>query len=123
MPDPTRRHAPARLTKSYVERIRPGAKDEMHWDTEVKGFGARMTPSGRLTFIVQGRISGSSAPAARLTIGSFGVFTVDQARDVAREHLRMMRMGTDPRDKRREDEASKISLQAVCDRYLGSTLR
>ncbi len=119
MPTPTRRHPPVKLTKSHVERIRPAARDEMHWDTEVKGFGARMTPSGKLTFIVQGRVHGSSAPAARVTIGAFGVFTVDQARDVAREHLRSMRMGIDPRDTRRADEASKISLQAVCDQYLG----
>lgn len=119
MPNPTRRHPPVKLTKGYVERIKPGTKDDFHWDTDTRGFAVRATLSGKLTFIVQGRVDGSSAPAARVTIGPFGVFTVDQARDVAREHLRSMRLGIDPRDSRRQDEASKISLQAVCDQYLG----
>lgn len=41
--------------------------------------------------IVQG-----SGKEARITIGAFGVFTTDQARDAAREHLRTMRLGGDP---------------------------
>lgn len=46
----------AKLTKGYVDRIKPGPKDEFLWDTEVKGFGVRVTPTGKLTFIVQGRV-------------------------------------------------------------------
>lgn len=118
MPSPTRRHPPVKLTKGYVERIKSGLKDEFHWDTDAKGFGVRMTASGKSTFIVQGRVHGRDGSAARVTIGPFGVFTVDQARDVAREHLRSMRMGIDPRDTKRQDEAAKVSLQTVCDRYL-----
>jgi hypothetical protein len=108
----------AKLTKGYVDRIKPGQKDEFHWDSEVKGFGVRVTPTGKLTFIVQGRVEGSDAPAARITIGPFGVFTVDQARDVAREHLRSMRLGVDPRQVRKADEAAKVTLQQVCDAYV-----
>lgn len=108
----------AKLTKGYIDRIKPGPKDEFHWDTDVKGFGVRITPTGKLTFIVQGRVEGSSAPAARITIGPYGVFTVDQARDVAREHLRSMRLGVDPRAKRKADEAARVTLQQVCDAYV-----
>lgn len=108
----------AKLTKGYVDRVKPGPKDKFHWDSEVKGFGVRVTPTGKLTFIVQGRIEGSAAPAARITIGPYGVFTVDQARDVAREHLRSMRLGVDPRQVRKADEAAKVTLQQVCDAYV-----
>ena len=104
----------SKLTKGYVDRVRPGPKDEFHWDTEIKGFGVRVTPTGKLTFIVQGRIE---AKEARLSIGPYGVFTVDQARDVAREHLRSMRMGVDPRDTKRQDEAAKVTLRQVADAY------
>lgn len=45
----------AKLTKGYVERIKPGAKGAFHWDIEVKGFGLRVTPTGKMTFILQGR--------------------------------------------------------------------
>lgn len=54
---------------------------------------------------------------ARLTIGPHGVFTVDQARDVAREHLRSMRMGIDPRNLKRQEEAAQITLRQVADAY------
>jgi Site-specific recombinase XerD len=107
----------SKLTKTVVDRIKPGPKDEFHWDAEVKGFGARVTPKGKITFVVQGRVEGSGKEA-RITIGAYGVFTVDQARDVAKEHLRSMRMGNDPRDTKRQSEAMKITLQAVCDAYV-----
>lgn len=106
-----------KLTKTVVDRFKPGPKDEFHWDAEVKGFGARVTPKGKITFVVQGRVEGSGKEA-RITIGAYGVFTVDQARDVAREHLRSMRMGNDPRDTKRQSEAMQVSLQAVCDAYV-----
>jgi integrase len=109
-----------KLTKGAVDRVaKPGTSktDVLYFDTEPKGFGLRVTPTGKATFIVQGRVNGS-AKEARVTIGSYGVFTVDQARDVAREHLRNMRMGLDPRDLKRQDEAMKVTLQQVCDAYV-----
>ena len=122
MPNPTARHRPVKLTKTYIDKVKPGPKDEFHWDAEVKGFGLRVTPTGKVTFIVQGRIEGKAALAVRLTIGAFGVFTVDQARDVAREHLRSMRMGVDPRDVRRQNEARQITLRNLADAYFARGL-
>lgn len=92
MPDPTPKHPPVKLTKTYIDRIKPGPKDEFHWCVDPKGFGIRCSPTGKLTFVVQGRLD-PKKPAARVSIGPYGVFTVEQARDVAREHLRSMRMG------------------------------
>ncbi|GGW30223.1 hypothetical protein GCM10011452_18570 [Gemmobacter lanyuensis] len=116
MPDPTPKHPPVKLTKGYVDRVKPGQNDEYHWDAETKGFGLRVNPSGRMNFIVQGRID-PRKPPARITIGAYGVFTVDQARDVAREHLRSMRMGIDPREVKREDEAKAVTLRQVADAF------
>jgi integrase len=106
-----------KLTKTYVDRISPGPKDEFHWDTEVKGFGLRVTPRGKITFVVQGRVGGCETPV-RITVGAYGVFTVDQARDDAREHLRSMRRGIDPRDAKKADDAMRVTLQQVCDAYV-----
>lgn len=84
-----------KLTKNYIDKITaPADKEAFHWDDSLKGFGLRVTPTGKITYIVQGRVNGSSP---RISIDPHGVFTVDQARDVAREHLRSMRMGIDPR--------------------------
>lgn len=106
----------AKLTKGYVDRVVAGVKDDFHWDTEVKGFGLRVTPAGKVTFIVQGRVEGAEG-SARITIGAYGVFTIDQARDDARELLRMMRRGIDPREAKRIDQAMKVTLREVADAY------
>jgi integrase len=116
MPNPAPKHPPVKLTKGYVDRVKPGPKDEFHWDAETRGFGLRVNPSGKMTFIVQGRLD-PTKPAARLTVGAYGVFTVDQAREVAREHLRSMRMGIDPRDSKREDEAKAVTLSQVSEAF------
>jgi hypothetical protein len=71
-----------------------------------------------MTFIVQGRTD-PRKPAARITIGPYGVFTVDQARDVAREHARSMRMGIDPRAMRKQEAAEGVTLKQVYDSYVG----
>lgn len=108
-----------KLTKIQIDRVaKPGAKsDTLYWDEQPSGFGLRVTPKGKATFIVQGRVDGSGKEA-RITIGPYGVFTVEQARNVAREHLRTMRMGLDPRDLKRQDEAMRVTLGEVLKAYI-----
>lgn len=106
----------AKLTKSSVDKLAaPATGYELHWCSETKGFGLRCTAARKITYIVQGRVHGRSV---RITIGPHGVFTVDQAREVAREHLRAMRMSIDPREVAKEEAASKITLRQVADAYL-----
>lgn len=104
-----------KLTKTYIDKVAAGPKDTFHWDTEVRGFALKVTPKGKMTFIVQGRTEGREA---RITIGAYGLFTVDKARDQAREHLRNMRMGIDPRADAKKQAALRITLRAVADAYL-----
>ncbi len=104
-----------KLTKNYIDKITaPADKEAFHWDSEVKGFGLRVAPSGKITYIVQGRVNGSSP---RISIGPHGVFTVDQAREVARENLRSMRMGIDPRAVAKKEAAQRVTLRDVADGY------
>lgn len=104
-----------KLTKTYIDKLTaPADKEAFHWDTEIKGFGLRVTPTGKITYIVQGRVNGSSP---RISIGPHGVFTVDQAREVAREHLRSMRMGIDPRAIAKKEAAQRVTLRDVADAY------
>ncbi|MBY0324001.1 MAG: integrase family protein [Reyranella sp.] len=107
-----------KLTKNVIDKVVPPEKgDAFHWDSELKGFGLRANAAGK-SFIVQGRIgSGRAAPAARLTIGRYGVFTVDQARDVARERLRDMRMGIDPRTANQRVGALRKTVREVVADY------
>ncbi len=117
MPKPTPKHPPVKLTKSYIDRIQPGPKDEFHWDTDTKGFGVRCTPTRKLTFVVQGRPN-PDKPAARITIGPYGVFTVDNARVTAREYLLDMAKGIDPRAVRKQEQAEGVTLKEVYDSYV-----
>jgi integrase len=107
-----------KLTKTAIDRVaKPGTGTVIYFDFETKGFGLRVTASGAASFIVQGVVSGTSKEA-RLTIGAYGIFTVEQARDVAREHLRNLRMGVDPRDVKKQDEALKVTLRQLADDYI-----
>jgi len=104
-----------KLTKTYIDKLMPPTeKEAFRWDDSLKGFGLRVTPGGKITYVVQGRVNGSSQ---RISIGPHGVFTVDQARDVAREHLRSMRMGIDPRATAKKEAAHRVTLRDVADAY------
>lgn len=106
-----------KLTKGSIARLEAGAKDMIHWDAELKGFGVRVTPAGKITFVVQGRVNGHRH-GVRISIGSYQAVPVDEARNIAREHLRTMRLGGDPREIGKQREASTVSLQRVCDDYV-----
>lgn len=106
----------AKLTKSYIDKLKPPATGyALHWCEQDRGFALRVTATGKMTFITQGRVNGKEL---RITIGPYGVFTVDQARDAAREYLRSMRLGVDPRDAKREAQAAKVTLRDVADAYM-----
>lgn len=104
-----------RLTKSFIDKISPPPTGyALHWDEQDRGFGLRVTSDGKRTYIVQGRIHGKEA---RITVGPHGVFTPDQARETAREHLRSMRRGIDPRSVAKERAATAVTLRTVADAY------
>lgn len=104
-----------KLTKTYIDKITaPTSGYDLHWDEQDRGFGLRVTKDGKRTYIAQGRVNGKEA---RISIGPHGVFTADQAREVAREHLRSMRQGIDPRAVAKERAAETVSLRDVADAY------
>ena len=71
-----------KLTKSYIDALQaPADKEAFHWDERDKGFGLRITPTGKITYVAQGRIGGKTV---RLSIGPHGRWTPDKARDEAR---------------------------------------
>ena len=65
------------ITKRTVESLSVADKDEVFWDRDLPGFGVRVYPSGAKVFVVQCRGSGRSQ---RVTIGRYGLMTVEQAR-------------------------------------------
>ncbi|MCW3797370.1 integrase family protein [Sphingomonas sp. BN140010] len=109
-----------KLTKTNIDRVaKPGGKkDVLYWDRDTKGFGLRVTPTGLSKFIAQGRVRGTSKDV-RVTIGSYGAWTVDEARRRADEYRHQFEQGIDPKDVERERKAASITLQQVLDDYVG----
>ena len=90
--------AQARFTKRALDLANPKARPFFLWDGQLKGLGARVDPSGAKTFVLRYRPKGYGArgPKRFITIGKFGVLTVEEARSRAREILGAVATGDDP---------------------------
>lgn len=78
-----------KLTVPVIKGLQPG--EEVR-DTDVKGFGARRRQA-EISFFVHTRVNGR---LARITIGKAGAWTVEKARDRAKEILRNIATGRNP---------------------------
>lgn len=91
-----------KLTKRLVDSLRPRQLDAFLWDSEITGFGLRLKPSGRKSFCIQYRtVKGRTSK--RFTIGPYGTYTVEKARERARHLLQAVREGRDPAHEREKD--------------------
>lgn len=81
------------------------------WDTEVSGFGVRVSKTGRRTFVLMARYPGSQNPTRR-ALGSYGELTLQQAREKARNWLELIRKGKDPAIAEEEARQAELRLQA-----------
>jgi integrase len=82
-----------KLTKRSIEALAPQEVDYIAWDDDVPGFGVRVMPSGRKSFVIQYRVGRRSR---RMVLGYVNVVTPEQARTMAIQHLAALRQGVDP---------------------------
>ena len=111
--------AAIKLTKRAVDSIAPTHQAAFFFDTELKGFGLKVMPSGVKTFIVEYRpgAGGRNTPKRRLTIGRVGALTPDEARDLAKGALARVHAGEDPAGDKAKARA-EMTFGEVCDLYL-----
>jgi integrase len=86
-----------KLTKRVADAATPATP--FTWDTELKGFGLKVTPQGKKVLLYQYRPAwrGRAGKTKRITLGEYGELTVEQARDLARQHAaEARRPGGDP---------------------------
>ena len=66
---------------------------QCHWDSDLSGFGVRIYPSGRKSYVVSYRAAGRQRS---MTLGKVGVLTPNDARGMALEVLVAVAKGGDP---------------------------
>jgi integrase len=107
----------AKLTKRQIDALKSRVdRDIFAWDGELRGFGLRVKPSGLKTYLVQYR--NAEGRTRRLVLGQHGVFTPEQARDLARQKLAAAARGEDPSAERHAARAG-MTVAEICDWYLG----
>ncbi len=88
------------LTKIVVERTPPNpSQDIFLWDGRIPGFGVRVSPSGRQSYIFQYRTN--SRQQRRVVLGVHGPLTTEAARDMAADLYEGVRRGRDPANEMR----------------------
>lgn len=105
------------ISKRSVDQAVPGANDSFLWDSELRGFGLKITPAGGKVYVVQYRTGGRGSPTKRVTIGRHGSpWTPDQARRKAKAILGEVAAGRDPAGERRAArQAQKAARKTVRD--------
>jgi integrase len=97
------------LTQLGCERLRPKEHEQIFWDTNLPGFGMRVSPKGVKTFILQYRYrtDGGKLKERQEALGRLNFLTVAEARDRARQIKSRASAGFDPLAERQAEEAVK----------------
>lgn len=107
------------LTKSIIDKqgypYEPGStKQFILWDPSFPGFGMRVYPSGKKTFVVTYRVKEKKYIES---IGPYGVLTLDEARIRAKLKFAQVLQGENPmEEKRREARGQRMS--NLCDAFM-----
>ncbi len=107
-----------RLTRRIIDSLTyqgTGNARFVVWDDDPPGFGCRVYPGGRKAFVLSYRVGDRKR---LLTIGTYGVLTLDHARTVARSELAKVETeGADP-VATREQEGQGETMRDLCLAYM-----
>src|SRR5258706_5320057 len=103
-----------KLTPAYVRDAKPAHTNQIYWDTELRGFGLLVLPSGEKRYVIQYRAAGRSR---RLTFKPG--LTLTDARKEAKAKLGDVAKGKDPlAERRRQEGEAANTLKAVTEEFL-----
>lgn len=85
-----------RLSRRVIADAKPG---EFLSDSQLRGFGLRVSSSGAKAFVVSYRLP--SGGQRRMVVGSYPTLTADEARKLAAEQLANVASGGDPSGERK----------------------
>ncbi|HZQ01363.1 MAG TPA: site-specific integrase [Reyranella sp.] len=111
-----------KLTKRFVDALRPVVRDTIYRDSDVKGFALRVKPpsskhpKGARTWVVQYR--NSAGRTRKLAMKHSSAVTPEEARQWAKDRLQEVSKGGDPSATRNVDKGKTVSV--LCDEYLAA---
>ena len=114
----------AKITKSSIDELRAQAiasgKTVYLWDADLTGFGALATKAGSVSYFVEYRLGGRTAPNRRVSLGKHGALTPSEARSQAKTKLGEVAKGVDVVQVKRGERLRLASgtFRDVCKRYL-----
>ena len=112
------RREPAHLSKTSVDKAVKEPDRYVLWDSELKGFGLRVEPSGAKTYIIRYRVGGGRRGTLRqFKIGTPGKLTPAEARAEAVRLFARIELGQDPQQDRAEAR-KELTVSELCDLYL-----
>lgn len=103
-----------KLTKRVVDAVEIRTKEYVIWDEELPGFGLRIFPSAKRSYVVQYRQAGRSR---RYAIGLHGIWTPETARAEAKKLLGRVAGGEDPAEQRKLDR-NAMTVRELCELYI-----
>ena len=103
-----------KITKRLVESAEVRDKDYIIFDSEIPGFGARILPSGKRSYLVQYRIG---RKFRRMSLGLHGILTTEKARGEAIKVLGRVKDGDDPAGAR-EKARNELTIDDLCRRVI-----
>ncbi len=110
---------PQRINKRFVDSLAADGTERLLWDSDVLGFGVRVSKAGGVTYVLQYRAEGRPR---RFKIGTHGSpWTPETARQDARRLLGSVANGDDPQQAK-FDQRAELSVTQVCDLYLAEGL-
>ena len=100
-----------KFTDASIKALKPISERYEKWETNGKGFGIRVSPTSRKTFIFMFRFDGT---ARRMTLGSYPRITLSRAHELHAKARQELEKGIDPgiesvRGKRQAREAYTVS--------------
>lgn len=98
-----------RLTLPRITAFNPD-KESFLWDEDMPRLAIRARPSGAKSFVFKGSLAGKEI---RITIGSPDAWTIESARERARQFQRWIDEERDPREVLQEQEAERLAAIAA----------
>ena len=103
-----------KLTKSKIDAFEYKGGWDVRWDDDVKGLGLRIYPTGKKSFILRYAKNGKKRT---MVVGSYGDWTLQQARDHARSLKVDVDKGGNPLASRKF-EKNDPTVSELADRYM-----